>query len=72
MLISVHCYWHFTSAPDKLQILRDQSQLYKKSFTVSHNRPLDQFQNMRITVTTNMKKELDTQLDEGIVFCSAA
>jgi len=36
-----------------------------------HNRPLDQFQYMRITVTSSMKKELDIQLDEGTVFCFA-
>lgn len=35
---------------------------------MSHNRLLDQFQNMGITVTASTKKELDTQLDEGIGF----
>lgn len=58
-------------APDKLHTLWDQSQLYGESFTVSHNGPLDQFQYMRITVTSGMEKELDIQLHERIGFCSA-
>lgn len=72
ILISVHCSWHLTMTPDKLPTL------WKISHGYTGTHLLFPFQTPRPTsVDANYsnlqhEKQLDIQLDEGIVFSSAA